>query len=195
MFLTRTQKPSALPFELALLKKHCRVSTSLDDAILEFYAWAAIRQGEFDTNRVWVESVWTAELDEFPRGVIEIPLSPCTGVTSITYIDADGETQTLDPAGYRVRPSSLEWDGGRPYALIASIGAWPVGSSVCITFKAGWEAQDLPEEMVQWTLIKVSSRYEQREDLASATRKIAIGFPRNFADALLDSYYLPKRTF
>lgn len=191
MFLSRTP-PTELPFDFAALRRHCRVTSSLDDEALKLYAWAAIRQGEFITNRVWAQCEWTGELDTFPAGIIQIPKSPCTELTRITYKDANLTEHTLDETAYRFMPSSLEWDGGRPFAGISSLGEWPAGENITITFKAGWPGQSLPEELKNWIFIKVSGKYEQREDLASATRKIAIPFPRNFADGLLDPYYLPK---
>ncbi|MDL2315647.1 phage gp6-like head-tail connector protein [Desulfovibrio sp. OttesenSCG-928-A18] len=193
MFLTRTQ-PTELPFEFAELKQHCRVDADYtdDDAILEMYAWAAIKQGEFSSNRVWVESEWTGELTSFPRRVIEIPKSPCTEVSSIGFMNAAGARQTVPDSEYVVSPSSLVSGGGRPYAMVTPVAAWPQGSNVDITFKAGWAKGSFPRDLMEWVFVKVSSHYEQREDLASATRKIAIAFPRHFVDSLLDAYYLPR---
>ena len=192
MFLSAATPPSALPFELEALKSHCRVEDPAEDAILELYAWAAIRQGEFATNRVWVQTEYKGELDFFPVGILEIPRSPCTEIVKITYVDENGVDQELLRESFIFRPSSLEWDGGRAFATIEPVGAWPVGTKVAFVFKSGWKEKTLPKELVQWIFIKVSGKFEQREDIASATRKIAIGFPRNFADALLDNYYMPK---
>jgi len=195
MFLVRTP-PTTLPFEMAGLKLHCRVDAEeiRDDVILDMYAWAAIKAGEFSSNRVWVESDWTGEIDAFPRGTmpIVIPKSPCTAVSGISYVDAGGVDQVLDTSAYRFLPSSLESDGGRPYASIEPVTEWPSGTTVKVSFSAGWSKDIFPKELVQWTFVKVSSHYEQREDLASATRKIAIAFPRHFVDSLLDRFYLPR---
>lgn len=193
MFLSRTQ-PTELPFEFAALKQHCRVDADYanDDVILTMYAWAAIRQGEFESNRVWVESEWTGELISFPLRVIEIPKSPCTGIVSIEYTDSSGARQSLPDAEYVVSRSSLVSDGGRPYAMLTPVTAWPQGANVDITFKAGWSKDTFPQDLMEWIFVKVSSHYEQREDLASATRKIAIPFHRHFMDSVLDAYYLPR---
>lgn len=194
MILSRAQ-PTELPFSLANLKRHCRIDASFtaDDEILTMYAWAAVRNGEFITNRVWAGSEWSMTLEEFPLfNVISVPRSPCGGVISISYVDDNEIEQAVDPAAYRFTASSFEWDGGLPFGFIRASAGWPSGSNVTVKFMSGWPQGELPEELVQWSFIKISSKYEQREDLASAARKIAIGFPRNFADGLLDPWYLPK---
>ena len=193
MFLTRT-KPTILPFQIADLKQHCRVDADYtdDDVILKKYAWAAIRSGEFSSNRVWVDSEWTGEMDTFPRGGFEVPKSPCTDVAGITFVDSHGVGQVLAPTAYKFRRSSLEVGSGSVFARVDPVGAWPSGSDVVVSFKAGWPDGELPENLIGWIFVKVSSHYEQREDLASATRKIAIAFPRHFVDASLDEYYIPR---
>jgi hypothetical protein len=216
MFLVCTQKASDLPFSMEVLRLHCRIDPDddRDDAILRNYAWSVIRQGEFATNRIWLDSVWRAELPCFPdsanagcfagyaenwpvfnlakRSII-IKLTPCTKINSITYKNASDAEVSF--AGFAFKSSSLTWDGGRTYAEIelpAGTDAWPVGTDVIIDFRAGWPAAFFPEEFVTWILTKASGHFEQREDLASATRKMAIPMQRSFTDGFLDAYYLPK---
>ena len=178
---------------MELLRLHCHIDEgdSDDDAILTLYSWAAIRQGEFESNRVWLDSGWTGKMDSFPVGPIEIPKSPCTAISSITYTAGDGTESAFYE--YSFSPSSLQWDGGNPYARVyPQSSGWQEGSGVTLTFRAGWSSALFPQDLTQWILVKVAAKFEQREDLASATRKIAIPFPRHFADSLLDAWYLPK---
>jgi uncharacterized phiE125 gp8 family phage protein len=178
---------------MELLRLHCRIDEddARDDSVLTLYAWASIRQGEFETNRVWLDSQWTMTVENFPQGAIVIPKSPCTEVSGIVYVNDAGSESGF--AEYSFAPSSQQWDGGRPYAVITPDAAWPEKvAGVTVTFRAGWLAGIFPQDLAQWILVKVAGRYEQREDLASATRKVAIPFPRHFADSLLDTWYLPK---
>jgi uncharacterized phiE125 gp8 family phage protein len=185
---------SALPFSMDLLRLQCRIDEDddRDDPVLTLYAWAAVRQGEFETNRVWLDSGWEMALEQFPGGTLVIPKTPCTEVTGITYTDSAGDRVQVSTDAYSFRPSPLVWDGGDSYAEIRPAQAWPAGTDVIVEFKAGWPADSFPQDMVQWMLVKVAGKFEQREDLASATRKIAIAFPRHFADSLLDPWYLPR---
>jgi uncharacterized phiE125 gp8 family phage protein len=192
VILSCTGPAESLPFDMSLLRLHCRIDEDDNsyDSILELYARAAIRQGEFETNRVWQNSRWTGKLNSFPTGAIMIPKSPCTGVSSIVYV-ATGGTE-MDFSEFFFFPSSLEWGGGMPYAEVRPESGWPQGTDVTVTFQAGWPDDEFPSDMAQWLLVKVAGKFEQREDLASATRKIAIPFPRHFVDSLLDAWYLPR---
>jgi uncharacterized phiE125 gp8 family phage protein len=194
MFLTCTAPATTLPFGMETLRLHCRIDEddATQDDVLDVYAWAAVGQGEFETNRAWLDSEWTVTFDEFPMGntAIVIPKSPCTEIVSVTYEDESyTETAFTD---YRFTPSSLQSNGGQLFAELKPIGVWPADANVKITFRAGWPIDKFPKQLVQWILVKVSGKFEQREDLASATRKIAIPFPRHFIDSLLDAYYIPR---
>lgn len=182
-----------LPFSLEDLKTHCRVDIDYigDDNILEMYAWAAIGHGEFMSNRVWIDGSWKGILNVFPSGEITIPKTPCVSIQKITYIDSKGDIQNF--TDYIFYPSSIVPGSGSSYASISPVTEWPLNASkVEISFNAGWPIDSFPQDLMQWIFVKVSSYYEQREDLASATRKIAIEFPRHFVDSLLDKYYLPR---
>lgn len=194
MVVTCTRKATTLPFELAMLKQHCRVDSDYtdDDGILEMYAWAAIRQGEFETNRVWVQSQWRLDSGAPISVAVEIPKSPATALTSVVSIDRQGAEHPVSVDGYRFMPSALDWDGGMPFAVVSPVGGWPEHRSLRFGFDAGWPGEAFPEELVQWLFVKVAGKYEQREDIASASRKLAVPFPRHFADSLLDHYYLPR---
>lgn len=195
MILTRTPA-TELPFTFEDLKRHCRIDASFiaDDAILLMYAWAVVRNGEFLTNRIWSECAFTGTIDVRPEvgASITIPKSPCKVLSAITYANGNGDENTLETYLYRLLPSSFEWDGGRPYAKVEVAGEWPLSDRYTFSFKAGWPGTSLPQQMQQWCFVKVSSYYEQKEDLASATRKVVAGLDRSFIDSLLDPYYLPK---
>jgi len=211
------EKPATLPIPLETIKLHCRVDDDKDDDVLNIYAWGAIQQGEFLTNRVWSESLFTRTIDKFPRhtfprhmdvitrhtGTIDkfprhtdeitITKSPCTKVNKIEYVDPAGDTQVLDPGKYSFTGTSLEWEkSNRPYAVVSPVTRWPRGRNVTIDFLAGFPAGQLPEDLVQWAIITIAGKFDQRESLASASRKIAVSMPRVFHDGLLDRWYLPR---
>ena len=69
------------------------------------------------------------------RGIV-LPLAPVQSIVSITYIDGNGESQTLDPANY----SLVKGDPAR--VVLAFSGAWPaaalIAGSVKVRFTAGY---------------------------------------------------------
>ena len=75
-----------------------------------------------------------------------VPLPPTQAIVSVSYVDADGVTQTVDPSQYRLI-------GRDPAHLLPVIGtSWPSAASypgeggVTIRFRAGYgdEAKDVP---------------------------------------------------
>lgn len=49
-----------------------------------------------------VTQTWTIKLADFPCGGIPLPAGPVTSVTSVTYIDTNGASQTLSSSAYTV---------------------------------------------------------------------------------------------
>lgn len=116
---------SAVP--LALFKQHIKVTTSLEDALLQLYLDAAIKFAEDYTKRDLIVRTYETFRDFFPNpnqnegyytfGQIptgtanfltstqsnvgfEIRRSPLKSVTQITYIDTANMVQTVSPTVY-----------------------------------------------------------------------------------------------
>lgn len=95
----------------------------------------ATERVEHDTGIVALSSTWTLKLDEWPD-VIELPIRPVSSVTSITYLDTNGASQTLAASNY-------ELDGDRVTPLIwwAYNVSLPdlrdIQNAVTVTFVAG----------------------------------------------------------
>ena len=59
-------------------------------------------------GRALLTQTWDMYLDEFPcAGEIIIPLSPLQSVTSVSYVDQHGATQTWASANYRIVSGTL----------------------------------------------------------------------------------------
>jgi uncharacterized phiE125 gp8 family phage protein len=106
MGLSLVTKPTVEPVTLIEAKAHCRIDTSDDDGLLAGYIMTA---------RAWLESqvgplmtqTWDTTFDyRWPwyddRYVLRLPLRPVQSVTSVTYVDESGATQTLSPSLYTV---------------------------------------------------------------------------------------------
>lgn len=132
------------------------LSTLIDRAI-DYY--------EKRTARQLLTATWKLYLDTFPDE-IELARPPIASVTSITYVDQDGTTQTLSASNYQtdiVNPNS-------PGRIAPAYGmVWPsvrgeTYNAVCVTFTAGWTtAAAVPATIKQALTAIVGHWFENRE--------------------------------
>jgi uncharacterized phiE125 gp8 family phage protein len=140
-------------------------------------------------SRLWLEKAtecclitrqmtWT--LDQFPRkrdatggqkarsGQLVLPRYPVQSIDEIRYIDADGDSQTIDLATIRLRRDST----GRNRLALADWAAWPTTrntpDAIEIDFTVGFgETQnDVPADWKQPLLLLVAHWFENREAVA-----------------------------
>lgn len=119
-------------------------------------------------GRVLVTQAWEMTLARFPRPgqhFIEVPLPPLQDVTSITYVDETGQTQTLASNTYHV----IE-DATAPAQIVLAYGeSWPAtrrqAEAVTVTFTAGYgdTPADVPAPIRAAGLLMVADMYEHRE--------------------------------
>ena len=126
------------PVTLAEAKLWARQDHSqgtVEDALINGLITAAREWFEIATDRSLLEKVWRLKLPCF-HNIIELPYPPLSSVVSITYLDADGSTQTLATSVYNVvtatTPARVE---------LASGQAWPVTEihpeAVTVTLRVG----------------------------------------------------------
>lgn len=182
--------PAAEPVTLAEAKLHCKVDTTDDDTLVTSLITAARLQAEHQTGRVLVTQTWDVTLDEFPDDSIELPCPPLQSVTSITYLDAAGASQTLASTEYQVIINELV---GR---IVPAYGkSWPVTlaqpAAITVRLVAGYGlAAAVPAGIKAWMLIAIATLYAQREALIVGT--ITSELPREFYAGLLDPYRLTQ---
>jgi uncharacterized phiE125 gp8 family phage protein len=93
-----------------------------------------------------------------------LPEAPLSSVTSITYVDDDGATQTLDPAVYDGKTGSRF----SPAIALKPGQAWPAvqaGSRITVVAKFG---ENTPPAVQHAILLHVADNYRQRESAAVA---------------------------
>lgn len=141
------------------------------DVLLAGLIGAARQQVEEYCNRALVTQTWRMTLDRFPRvtdrnrwAEIRLPRPNLVSVTSITYIDANGDTQTVTADDYIVDTASL------PGRIVPAYGvAWPATrcqpDAVTITFTAGYgaTADTVPASIRAAVLLVVGDLYKNRE--------------------------------
>lgn len=141
---------------------HLRVVEVEDLPDLEAKTKAAIGYVEELCDRDLLTTTRTLKLDYFPACVIRLDRPPWQSVTSITYLDTAGDSQTLSTDYY-----GFNADRGRIYLKYGKL--WPStysqADSVTITFVSGWSsAASVPAAIRQAVLRELAFQWEYRGD-------------------------------
>jgi len=181
--------PAEEPLTVAEAKEHLRVTFDDDDTLIDSLITAARKWLEEETYRQLVTATWDLVLDRFPSGQqpIRIPRAPLASVTSITYTDIAGDSQTLTVSEDYVVSATREPGIIRP----AYAQTWPTARDapdvVTVRFVAGYgDADDVPEPIVACLKLLIGQMYEFREELAER----ALHRLPNGAQRLIELYSL-----
>lgn len=165
MGLKPTVEPAIEPVTLAEVKNHLRISGDADDSELTKLIKAARINVEHEQKRQLITATWEHELDEFPAGEIVIPHPPLITITSISYEDLAGDTQTWAASNYQVDTAGLR-GSVRPVPS----GTYPSTeadrkNAVTITYTAGYgtAASDVPETTRLAIMMLVAHWFENPE--------------------------------
>ena len=146
------------------LRTHCRIDTTEDDAELQRLSNAAELEVEGYTWRKLRKQTWDQYFDGFDDPLyLRFPPLHSDGVSSVTYTDTDGDSQTLGTSVYETG----EIDGvavvRRKYDQV-----WPSTRShedvVTVRFVCGYDtADDVPEPIKQAIRLHAGWYYRSRE--------------------------------
>ena len=187
--LTQTVAPSSRAVSLTDAKRHLRVDGNDDDLAIGTLIDAATGRLEEETYRQLVSATWRMRLDEWPcdpdDGIL-LPRAPLQSVTSISYVDLNGVTQTVPTSVYVVAPDREPGEIRLKYGQV-----WPFArnepNAITIDFIAGYGAASaVPGLLKSAILLMVGDWFENREDSISGTiSKIPTG-----AQRIIDLYQL-----
>lgn len=191
--------PPAEPLTLAEAYRQCQIDTTGSPVTSAFDDWLTEKipvvrsQVEKEIGRALILQTWELWLDEFPQMLlddyrdtsrypkvrdwraIEIPLPPLQSITSITYIDTNGDSQTLTTDDY-ILDDSVE-----PAQLLPAVNTcWPSTQcrpgAVKIRFVAGYTptytgspptvsdyAANVPAPIKHWMLLLLANWFRNRE--------------------------------
>ena len=167
--LKETVAPAEEPITTAEAKLHLRVDHGDEDAYIDKKVKQARQHFEEITRRALVNTTFELKLDAFPTE-IRPPRSPLSSVSSITYVDTNGDTQTLSASVYSV---DTDTEPGR--ISLAFNQSWPdireQNNAVVVTFVAGYgaAATDVPAALVQPVEILMAHFYELRVPVVVGT--------------------------
>ena len=158
MSIAVSSAPSTEPVTLAETKLHIRVDHIEMDAAITAWIAAAREAAEIFSGKQFVDATYVYKLDGFPHSAwfdsrILLPRTPLDSVSSVTYLDTNGDSQTLATSVYEVDTSSLP---GR--IRLKFNQTWPNTQLhpevVTITFIAGYGAASVVPESIK-TAIKM----------------------------------------
>ena len=161
--------PTVEPVSLVEAKEHLNVTSSDDDALIDSLIIASREYVENYLQRALATQTWDIFLDAFSNKM-EISLPPLQSITSIKYIDTDGNEQTLSSSIYSVDTAAepgiirlaynQSWPSTRPDANAVTIRA------VC-GYGNSWN--DIPKAITQAIKLLIGHWYEVREPVVIGT--------------------------
>ena len=164
--LRRVTAPTVQAVTLAEAKAHLRVDDSDQDAVITALIEAATSHvdGPAGIGVALLTQTWRLSLDQWPAEAIQIPLGPVQAVSSITYVDQSGVTQTWSPTDYLV-----DIDASVARLVPAYAATWPVArrqlGAIKITFLAGYgtAASDVPADIRAAIKLLIGHLFANRE--------------------------------
>lgn len=150
------------------LTSACPVTNTTEDPDLIALIQSARIMAESYTNRAFITQTWAAHFDRFPiysTTLLKLPKSSLQSVSSITYIDSDGVTQTWGSSKYKLVTNQ------EPGGVLPVVNeSWPsemIGhpGAVTVQFVSGYgdSASDVPQDIKTAIKILTSHLYENRD--------------------------------
>jgi uncharacterized phiE125 gp8 family phage protein len=183
--LENTVAPTVEPVTLDEAKRWARVEHHEDDDDIQGLIAAARIEAEHQCGgRAFITSTWRLSSTQIPASIV-LPVSPVRSVTSIGYVDQNGNAQTLDGASYDV-----DLIGAGALIVPAYNVVWPSyrygRNALQVTFVAGFGgASAVPEPIKRWILIRVATGYRDRESVLISRDQAQ---PLTYVDRMLDPY-------
>ena len=172
--LTLVTGPGLEPISRDDAKLWLRLDHTTEDTLVDSLIQMVREQIE-ERGIAVVTQTWDLRLDRFPS-VIRIPKTPIESVSSISYIDTNGDTQPLAESKYTVDVQST------PARIVPAYGtSWPSTRSepnaVTVRFIAGYgygaTPYEIPERILQAMRLALTTAYTMRADHEAAQTAVA----------------------
>lgn len=164
------EAPTIEPVSLVEMKAHLRVTFSEDDTQIGYLINAAHKYVEQYLGRALITQSILAKADGWPVQArssgfeIVLPRPPLQTITSITYVDVNGTTQTLSTSLYTTDIVS------EPGRIVSTYNAtWPttrsIANAVSIIYVCGYGSTytSVPEPIRQAIKMLVADWFRNRE--------------------------------
>lgn len=161
--------PAELAVTLSEVKAQLRIDDASQDSLITSYIKAATRMAEHETGLRFVTQTLAVTYDAFVARV-DLGVAPVQSVSSVTYADADGVSQTLSSGAYVLDTSGTMGAG----AIVAAYGTeWPdtydMPGVVRVEYVAGFgsDATTTPDPARAWIMLCVSQLYAGCGDISA----------------------------
>lgn len=190
MGLTQVTEPSELPLTLEEVKHFVRIDdcSSEDNALLWAQMNAAVDWAQKYTQQQFVTATWELTLGDFPaveRGIL-LPYPPLQSVESITYVDVQGNTQTLSSSKYNVITTSPAGFVEPAYGELWP-NTRPIAEAVTIRYKAGFGESSAVPETIKIALKMLVAHWF---DMRSPVSETSVSEVPITVQSLLDKYQI-----
>lgn len=115
------------------------------------------------TGRAFITQTWKYYFEDFPYSgkEFQIPKPPLQSVSSISYLDSSGNTQTWSSSNYTVDTDSNIGTVYPNYGVIYPT-ARDIEKAITVTFIAGYgNAEDVPTPIVEAIKLQIQILFEQ----------------------------------
>lgn len=195
MALALVTAPTIEPVTLAEAKAHLRITVDDENGLIQTLIGAARQYVETATHRALLQQTWDDKRDAFPCGDIVLPLAPVTSVTSVSYVDQNGDTQVWSSALYDtdlpVGPQAAKARITPGYGEIYPITRAEI-NAVTIRFVAGYgtTAATVPASLRAAIKGLIGHWYYNRE-----TTVVGVGIGALVVPYFVDALVWPYRVF
>lgn len=171
--------PETEPVTLAQTKEHLRIPAddTTEDTHIETLIKSARQRAEHLTGRAFITQTWEMILPGFTLDAVPLPMGEVQSVTSVAYVDSEGENQTL--AGTIINRTTM------PMSLCPAVSTrWPRTqrghpAPVTIRYVAGYgDADAVPEDIKSAILMLVADLHHRR---APSLRSESLGDAYSFS--------------
>ncbi|MBN8987429.1 MAG: hypothetical protein J0H42_04235 [Rhizobiales bacterium] len=168
---------TAYPVSLAEAKAQLRVVDASNDVVIKALIPAATKLVQSIVQRVYARQTLEWVLTSWRRELL-VPVAPVAidDVSSIKYVDWTTQSmQTLDRADYVVQTR------GDSVAIFPRFGTcWPIvfahsPEPIVVTFDAGYEPADVPENVKVAIMLQIRHLYSMGEANLTLRRDLVIG--------------------
>ncbi len=156
---------------VADIKSHLRIEDDEEDTLIGEYGDSAERAVEAELGIGLFVQTLVLRMDRFPTEAIILPRPPLTSVTSVTYTDTDGNSQTWASSKYTANTFTTPGEIVRAYGE-----SWPatrsIPNAVVVTYVAGYASTSVLPAMIKTAvLLTIGEIMENRERSATEVLK------------------------
>lgn len=171
-----TTEPASEPVTAAEVKLQCGIASGVTgwDSLITIYIAAARKWCEEWCNRSFINTTWELKLDHFPYSATSfyLPRSTVQSVSSISYVDTAGNTQTWTNTNYVLSASREPARVSQAYNIM-----WPTvryqPDAVTVAYIAGYgaSASNVPAAIKHAILMLCCHMFNNRSAVDAANMK------------------------